>query len=115
MIQPIGQMPSDIQNILGNIRQLRDKLDTNGFESHIDSSKGNVESFQDTLAAAVGGVNEDMQTSKSLKTSFELGDPSVSLEQVTIASQKASVGFEAMVQVRNKLIDAYKEVMNMPV
>jgi len=50
-----------------------------------------------------------------LSRSFEQGDPGVSLTQVMVASQKASVSFQAMTQVRNKLIDAYQEVMNMQV
>ncbi len=43
-----------------------------------------------------------------------MGDQDVSLAEVMIASQKASVSFQAMLQVRNKLVDAYKDVMNMP-
>jgi flagellar hook-basal body complex protein FliE len=44
-----------------------------------------------------------------------MGDRSVSLAEVMIASQKSSVAFEATVQVRNKLVESYKEIMNMPV
>ena len=42
-------------------------------------------------------------------------DRSVSLAEAMIASQKSSVAFEATVQVRNKLVESYKEIMNMPV
>ncbi len=45
---------------------------------------------------------------------FESGDANVSLAEVMVASQKASVSFQAMLQVRNKLVEAYKDVMNMP-
>jgi flagellar hook-basal body complex protein FliE len=44
-----------------------------------------------------------------------MGDRSVSLAEAMIASQKSSVAFEATVQVRNKLVESYKEIMNMPV
>jgi flagellar hook-basal body complex protein FliE len=44
-----------------------------------------------------------------------MGDPNVSLSEVMIASQKSSLAFSAMVEVRNKFLEAYKEVMSMPV
>jgi flagellar hook-basal body complex protein FliE len=71
--------------------------------------------FGDLLKSSINAVNDLQQTSGQLKTAFELGEPGVDLAQVMIASQKASVSFQAMVQVRNKLIEAYKDVMNMPV
>jgi flagellar hook-basal body complex protein FliE len=55
------------------------------------------------------------QTSGSLKTRFELGDPNVDLTQVMLAAQKASLGFNATLQVRNRLVQAYQDVMNMPI
>ena len=53
--------------------------------------------------------------SSRLKKAFELGDPSVDISRVMIASQKSGIAFNAMVEVRNKLVEAYKDVMNMPV
>jgi flagellar hook-basal body complex protein FliE len=50
-----------------------------------------------------------------MRTAFEQGEPGVDLAEVMIAVQKSSVSFQAMVEVRNKLVDAYKDVMNMPV
>ncbi len=44
-----------------------------------------------------------------------MGDKSVDLAEVMIAGQKSSIAFEATVQVRNKMVDAYKTIMNMPV
>ena len=56
-----------------------------------------------------------MQESKALTAAFERGDPSVSLAEVMITAQKASLQFTGMTEVRNKLLNAYQEVMNMPV
>jgi flagellar hook-basal body complex protein FliE len=53
--------------------------------------------------------------SDQLRTRLDMGDRSVNLSDVMIASQKASIAFEATVQVRNKVVDAYKTIMNMPV
>ena len=71
--------------------------------------------FGELLEQAVNNVNELQQTSGDLKTRLEMGDRSVSLAETMIASQKAGIAFEATVQVRNKLVDAYKTIMSMPV
>lgn len=70
--------------------------------------------FAAMLKDSIDSVNDIQKTSGALSKSFELGEPDVSLAEVMIASQKASVSFQAMLQVRNKLVDAYKDVMNMP-
>jgi flagellar hook-basal body complex protein FliE len=72
-------------------------------------------SFGQLMEKAVNQVNDMQQTSKNMATAFEQGQKGVDITDVMIASQKASVSFQAMVQVRNKLIDAYRDVMNMPV
>lgn len=69
--------------------------------------------FGDLLKNSIQAVNEVRQQSSAMKTAFELGDPEVDLASVMIASEKASVAFEATLQVRNKLLEAYKDVMNM--
>ena len=69
--------------------------------------------FGDLLKQSIDSVNDTQQHASALKKSFELGDPEVDLARVMIASQKASVSFQAMNQVRNKLVEAYKDVMNM--
>lgn len=71
--------------------------------------------FGAMLEKAVNNVNGLQKDSSQLQTRFDSGDPDVSLSDVMIARNKASVAFEATVQVRNKLVEAYKELMNMPV
>lgn len=71
--------------------------------------------FGNLLKNAVDNVNALQQESSNLRTAVELGNPNVSLAQAMIASQKASLAFEATVQVRNKVVEAYKEIMSMPV
>jgi len=70
--------------------------------------------FAAMLKESIDSVNDTQKASGALSKSFEMGAPDVSLAEVMIASQKASVSFQAMLQVRNKLVDAYKDVMNMP-
>ncbi|CAM3019322.1 flagellar hook-basal body complex protein FliE [Pseudoalteromonas distincta] len=71
--------------------------------------------FGDMLSSALNTVHELQQDTGQKVKAVEMGDRSVSLAEAMIASQKSSVAFEATVQVRNKLVDAYKEIMNMPV
>ncbi|MBN2855443.1 MAG: flagellar hook-basal body complex protein FliE [Halothiobacillus sp. 20-53-49] len=73
------------------------------------------DSFSSLLTRAIGQVNDLQQTSSNLKTRFELGDPAVDLTQVMLAGQKASLGFNATLQVRNRLVQAYQDVLNMPI
>lgn len=75
----------------------------------------NVPDFKTMFGNAINNVNAQQKHSSSLATRFERGDPQVDLPEVMIAAQKASVSFEAMKEVRNKLVEAYKDIMNMPV
>ena len=71
--------------------------------------------FSKLLQQSIDKVNELQQQSGDISKSFELGDPNIRLAEVMIARQKASVAFESVVQVRNKLVSAYNEIMSMQV
>ncbi|ABD81449.1 flagellar hook-basal body complex protein FliE [Saccharophagus degradans] len=71
--------------------------------------------FGELLEQAVSKVNEVQQASGAMSQAYIQGDSNVGITDVMIASQKAGVAFDAMVQVRNKLVEAYKDVMNMPI
>ena len=71
--------------------------------------------FSALLSSAINNVNSLQATSSDLASRFDKGDRSVDLFDVMIARNKSSVAFDATVQVRNKLVEAYKELMNMPV
>ena len=60
-------------------------------------------------------VNALQSNASEMKTAFELGEGDVSLPEVMVAVQKASLSFEAVTQVRNRLLSAYQEIMNMQV
>ncbi|MCG6199846.1 flagellar hook-basal body complex protein FliE [Psychromonas antarctica] len=71
--------------------------------------------FSKMLKQAIDNVNGLQQNTSELRNRFEMGDKEVSLGEVMIASNKSSLAFEATVQIRNKMVEAYKEVMSMPV
>ena len=71
--------------------------------------------FSELLAQAVDTVNEAQRSAAGMAQAFELGESDATLAEVMIALQKASLSFQAMTEVRNRLVTAYQEVMNMQV
>ena len=78
------------------------------------SSEGKLD-FQEVLKEAVRGVSDAQQTAQSKAQAYQLGDDKVSLEDVMISMQRANLAMQGMVQVRNRLVEAYREVINMQV
>jgi flagellar hook-basal body complex protein FliE len=72
-------------------------------------------SFANVLKQGLDRVNEAQGRASDMATRFERGVPGVELSQVMLESQKASVAFRATVEVRNRLVSAYQEIMNMPI
>ncbi len=73
------------------------------------------ENFADLLRQSIDKVNEIQQSGSAMAQSFQKGDPNIQLSEVMVSLQKANVSFTAMVEVRNKLVSAYQEIMNMQV
>lgn len=71
--------------------------------------------FSSLLTQAIDTVNSLQNEAGRLETAYELGDENVDLASVMIASQKANLSFQAMVEVRNKLVSAYQEIMRMQI
>ena len=92
-------------------------LQSKGLESGIvdESTKSTAPEFSKMLQQAIDNVNGLQQETGDLRNRFEMGDEQVSLGDVMIAANKSSLAFEATVQVRNKVVEAYKSVMSMPV
>ncbi|MFP8965871.1 flagellar hook-basal body complex protein FliE [Pokkaliibacter sp. CJK22405] len=111
----------DIQSVLSQMRSMQAQVQRTQIIPPVDtvtptdSASQNLPSFSDMLADAVNSVAAQQNKASSMSTAYEKGDPSVDLPQVMIELQKASVSFEAMNQVRNKLVDAYKEIMSLSV
>lgn len=71
--------------------------------------------FADVLKSSLDGVARVQAKSEDMQKAFVLGDNSVSLSDTMIAMQKASINFQTTVQVRNKVVQAYNDIMNMQV
>ena len=75
----------------------------------------NVGAFANMLNQAFENVNFLQNDSTNKQTRFDLGDRSVTLSDVMLASQKSSISFEATIQIRNKMIEAYKTISQMQI
>lgn len=71
--------------------------------------------FAEVLQTALQDVSAAQQEARSMAQEFSAGDPDVKLQDVMVNLQKASLSFQQMVQVRNRLVSAYQDIMNMPV
>lgn len=70
--------------------------------------------FSELLMKAVDHVNESQQTVSGMREDFQLGGRT-DLAEIMIASQKSSLEFQFLLQVRNKFVNAYQEIMNMQI
>ena len=71
--------------------------------------------FAAMLKRTLDGVDAAQSQSTTMAEKFQLGDPSVTLEETMVAVQKASLSFQQLVQIRNRVVAAYHDVMNMQV
>lgn len=86
-----------------------------GVQSPIEVAPQSGVNFSELMGKSINAVNETQKISGDLKTRFEMGDQGISMVDIAVASEKARISFTAMTEVRNKLVEAYKEVMSMPV
>jgi len=71
--------------------------------------------FADALKTALDRVNASQSHALELARAFETGDKEVALHEVMLAMQKANIAFQGTVQVRNRLVTAYQDIMNMQI
>jgi flagellar hook-basal body complex protein FliE len=76
---------------------------------------GAQEGFGAAFKTALQNVSAAQNKSSELQTQVQMGNPNVSLEETMLAMQKAQIGFQAALHVRNRMMQAYTDVMNMQV
>lgn len=116
-INPASMTPSQFRNELTQqdlINQTAAFETRPGNQMNLSSSSS-TPSIGEMMGNAVNQVNDTQMHAGSLSTRYTQGDPNIDLPEVMVAMQKSSVSFQAMSQVRNKLLEAYKDIMNMPV
>ena len=98
------------EQLLSQIRALNRNLDIAR-----PADVASPDSFGNLLKNTLDNVNEAQGVSRDMKRAFTAGTSDASLAEVMIASEKASISFRAVTEVRNKVVQAYQDIMNMPV
>ncbi len=101
-----------VDQVLAQMRAMAAQVKTGGQPQEAGVEQA---SFVDLLKQSVDAVNQNQQNATAMARAFETGEGDASLAEIMIAVQKSSLSFDAMVQVRNKLVEAYKDIMNMPI
>ncbi|MCE1241895.1 flagellar hook-basal body complex protein FliE [Oryzomicrobium sp.] len=104
-----------INDLLGQMRATAALAAGKPAQAGADSSAPGGVDFAQVLQNSINQVNQTQQQAQSMAENFSAGDPNANLHEVMIALQKANVSFQEMVQVRNRLVAAYQDVMNMQV
>lgn len=107
-------MSLEIDSVLAQIRSLSSQARV-GATSTAAPQKSGPSEFATLLSKGIDSVNQMDQNATKLSDAFQRGDPGVELPQVMIEMQKASVSFRALTEVRNRVVSAYQEIMNMQV
>ncbi|MDH3645521.1 MAG: flagellar hook-basal body complex protein FliE [Gammaproteobacteria bacterium] len=103
----------DINRVLADMRALAAQAKQ---QPSIDNAQeAGRPDFGQLLKESIDQVNAAQSAAGAMTKRFESGDPDVDLTEVMLALQKADISFKAMTEVRNKLVDAYREIMNMPI
>ena len=105
---------SGMDQILAQLKTVSD-LAAGGSKPSAAVSTVSQANFDQLLKSAVDQVNTVQQTASQLSQEFMSGNQNVELHDVMISLQKANVSFQSMIQVRNRLVTAYQEIMNMQV
>ncbi|MFD2229909.1 flagellar hook-basal body complex protein FliE [Alkalimarinus sediminis] len=120
----IGQVSgrADINQVLAEMRNLKAQVQRpEALQEPSPTSVTSVkpvdgeQNFGSLLSRAVDSVNETQQNASALRTAYEQGDPTVDITRVMIEAQKSTVSFQALTQVRNKVVQAYEDIMKMPI
>lgn len=106
----------NIQELLNQARAMSD-LAVARSSSVSDAPVVNADGhdFQTLLRQAVHDVNQAQNSAQDKVQAFSTGQSNMSLEEVMVSLQKANLSLQSMIAVRNRLVDAYKEVMNLQV
>lgn len=118
IVGQLRQTPSSIQKISDPTKvNASNPIDSLSATDDVDQQKNASQpvDFAQVLKSTLDQVNDMQSNAKKLSDSFSMGDDSVNLSDVMIAMQKASISFQTSVQVRNRLVSAYRDIMTMQV
>jgi flagellar hook-basal body complex protein FliE len=103
-----------IDNLLSELRATTAQIGNAKTATNASAATGGVD-FAQVLANTIDQVNTTQADAQKMAEDFSSGQGNVNLQDVMINLQKANLSFQQMVQVRNKLVSAYQDIMNMQV
>jgi flagellar hook-basal body complex protein FliE len=109
----MSTIQTEISNVLAQIRALSGQIDSSAVPGPAREPEG--EGFGTALKDAIDAVSNQQNKAETLTNRFQAGDPDTSIAQVVVEMQKASISFQAMSEARNRIVDAYREIMNMSI
>lgn len=108
-------MAIDTRNVEQMLSELRSAASVAQGKSADKVQAGEGTDFALALKSAIDQVSQAQQQAQQITQDFAGGQSNVNLQDVMINLQKANLSFQQMVQVRNKLVSAYQDIMNMQV
>ena len=104
-----------LDSMLAELRAVSAVSGVGGSKSQAQANAAGGADFGQALKTAIDQVNQAQASAQEMSQEFAAGNSNVNLQDVMINLQKANLSFQQMVQVRNKLVTAYQNIMNMPV
>jgi flagellar hook-basal body complex protein FliE len=105
----------EIDRVLAQIRSLSAQARAGGATGPDQTQQTGSSEFATLLKKGIDQVNQTEQSATTMADKFERGVPGVDLPQVMLEMQKATVSFRALTEVRNRLVSAYQDIMNMQI
>ena len=115
MVSPVNT--GNVESLLSQIRQYQNQAAQGvnlSTSERVDTQPAAGSGFADAVKGALNEVNATQMTAKASRTAYESGQD-IPLTDVVMNMQKSSLAFEATLQIRNKVLKAYEDIMNMPV
>jgi flagellar hook-basal body complex protein FliE len=104
-----------IDQVLAQIRSLSSQAGIKPATPTVDAGAISGPAFGTLVKQGIDAVNQSQQRANALADDWERGVSGVDLARVMIESQKASVSFRALTEVRNRLVSVYQDIMNMSI
>lgn len=107
VLSQIRAMSTQVSGVANNVKSIN--------PSALKAQQAEPGSFASVMKNGISQVNQAQLSADNLATKFERGTPGVELSDVMLEMQKANVSFRALTEVRNRFVNVYQEIMNMPI
>ncbi|MBC7984851.1 MAG: flagellar hook-basal body complex protein FliE [Candidatus Obscuribacterales bacterium] len=104
-----------VESVLAQIRALSSQVHAGAKPAGATPAEAAASPFAAMMKGGIEQVNQSQKTASDMATAFERGVPGVELPQVMLEMQKAQVSLRALTEVRNRFVNVYQDIMNMPI